>query len=401
MNFERISALVIYIVGLGAYLASDLVITTCAELETINSWAKIRSLVGIVGIFCLLGLETLFVRSPHSSARLIKRLSIQIPLLAFPTAAIVVTLGFINSFWISYLLSISSAATIAIFQYYRSGHLLFAAQLTQQGWRIAAFIGISLMVFLKIDISINLMVIIAMIGSLAIAGLPIFFLFQPKNILPQNPQSFGELYRLSFRFMITSLFLALAIYSEQLLVQKIESQQTAAGYFTHATFFLFPAGVASGYLGFVLGPWVRDNHDRFVEIIQKKKVPIFFFLLVYIALLQLFGAISWSLLSPPIGSPDNTLRAFFGLVGIFITLYALPSAYNGVFASARHIDFLIFCQVAAFFISTVIFVALWKFLRVEPIYSVAIASLFNWTLRTMAGFAAIKLTLNPEGARHV
>lgn len=388
----------LYALGLIALFFSDILVTAFLTAEEIVEWAEIRSLVGISGLFCLIGLEMVFIRSPQSSARLMARLKVQIPLLAAPVGIVVHWLGYLDGYLQAYLMAVGSAGTIALYQYYRSHHLRSMAQLTQQGWRMAVFFLVLYLIWRPGSVPLGQAVVFLLVLVLALSAIAVLR-FPPSRLHRQEPVPMGDMYRIGWRFMVTSVFLALSVYAEQLVIQRFGTTDEAALYFSHAAYFLFPAGVVNGYLGFLLGPWVRENHDRFIGILSNRWALIFGAVAVYAALLHGVGLVAWSIMAPGVGDPDTILRLVFLLTSMAITLYQFPSAYNGVFAQTRHHDVLILAQVFALASACVVFWALLRGLQVMPIISVAAGALTNWVLRTSLGLAVLSVVSSARRGR--
>lgn len=374
----------LYIIGLGLFSISDMIVSGFFSPENIVIWAQVRALVGISGILCLVGLDQLLIRSPQSSSRLLRRLLIQIPVLALPVAAVVRSLGYLDSYPQAYLLAVSSAGTTALFQYYRSHHLPAVAQLTQQGWRIGAFLLVIFLVWQPDRLPLGASLVWLLALSLCV-GAAFVARFPPSRLHPQNPEPMGAMYRIGVRFVITSTFLGLSVHAEQLVMQSVGTVYEAARYFTHATYFLFPMGLVNGYLGFLLGPWVRENHDRFVKTVARCWHVILAVVVIYAILLHGVGLGAWYIMAPRVGEPVVGLRLIFLVTSVVITLYQLPSAYNGVFAQTRHHDALIAVQVFALMCAFAVFWVLLRELAVEPTLSVAAGALTNWLVRTGFG----------------
>lgn len=381
-------ALILYATGLLAYFLCDVLVTSSMMPEQVVQWAEVRSLIGLSGILCLIGLESVLIRSPQSSSRLLRRLLIQIPLLALPVAAVVHGLGYLDSYAQAYFLAIGSAGTIALYQYYRSHHLRSMAQLTQQGWRIAAFLLVLFLIWQPDTLPLGASVVWLLVLSLGIGALFVTR-FPPSRLHPQDPEPMGDMYRIGVRFLVTSTFLGLAVYAEQLVIQSVGTVYEAARYFAHATYFLFPMGLVNGYVGFLLGPWVRENHDRFMETLARRWHVILLIVLLYAILLHGVGLGAWWIMAPRVGEPGLGLRLMFLLTSIVITLYQLPSAYNGVFAQTRHHDALILAQVFALMCAFAVFWVLLRKLGVDPTLSVAAGAMTNWLLRTALGMAVL------------
>jgi hypothetical protein len=384
------TAILVYGAGLIALYFSDLLISASFMDDVISSWAEIRALIGLSGILCLVGLDLVITRSPQSSARLLRLLAVQIPLLAVPVALVVHGLGYLSSYRQAYLLAVASAGTIALYQYFRSHHQRSMAQLTQQGWRIVVLGFIAALVVAPDSAEIGTVVVAVMLAGVAMAA-AMAILRRPSRLCSQDPEPFGVLYRIGARFMATSSLLALAVYAEQLLVIRVGTTEDSARYFTHATFFLFPVSVLNGYVGFLLGPWVRDNHDRFVDVIRRRGALVFLGLSVMTLALNGAGHVGWRIMGPSVGDPSLSLSLIFAACGGMISLYQIPSAYNGVFAQIRHHDALILAQLLALGCGYGAFLLCNVVLSAPVVFSVAVASLVNWTLRTGSGMAIVAL----------
>lgn len=381
---------IIYGLGLVAFYVCDLIVTSSFPNDVISSWAEIRALIGFSGILCLVGLDLMIIRSPQSSARLLRVLSVQVPLLAVPVALTVHGLGYLESYLQAYLLAIGSAGTIAFYQYFRSHHQRSMAQLTQQSWRIVILGIIAALVFAPGTVEIGTMVVVVMLAGVTVAA-SVALIKPPSHFCVQNPEPIGALYRIGARFMVTSSLLALAVYAEQLLVIQVGTTEDSARYFTHATFFLFPISVLNGYAGFLLGPWVRDNHDRFVSLLRACWPLGVLGLTAVVLGLNGIGHIGWRIMAPSVGAPSLGLSLIFAACGIMISLYQFPSAYNGMFAHPRHHDALILAQLLALGFAFGAFLLCNAALSMDPVISVAVASLVNWTLRAGSGLAVVAL----------
>ncbi|WP_394199331.1 hypothetical protein [Litoreibacter albidus] len=376
--------------GLVALYLADLLITSTFRGETISAWAEIRALIGLSGILCLVGLDLVIMRSPQSSARLLRLLAVQVPLLALPVALVVHGLGYLESFLQAYFLAVASAGTIALYQYFRSHHQRSLAQLTQQGWRVVILGIIVGLVFVPEAIGIGTAVVAVMLAGVALA-ISFAFVKRPSRFCVQKPEPVSALYRIGARFMVTSSLLALAVYAEQLLVIQVGTTEDSARYFTHATFFLFPINVLNGYAGFLLGPWVRDNHDRFIAVLHRWWPMVIFGLVGVVLVLNGIGHAGWRIMSPSVGAPSLGLSLIFAACGVMISLYQIPSAYNGVFAQPKHHDALIVAQLVSLACAFGVFLLLNTVLATPVVISVAMASLVNWTLRSGSGMAIVAL----------
>lgn len=374
-----------YLLGLGSLLFSDLLVTGFFSEEEIALWAETRSVIAISGVLCLVGLDQVLVRSPRSSSSLLRILAIQVPLLAVIVGSFFRYMGFLDSLWAAVGIAMGSAASLALFQYFRSHRLNMASQFAQQGWKVMALAAVAWMLLSDRVLPLGGLVAVLLVFSVLLSSL-LLLRFPPSRVFRQNPESASALYQIGSRFMVTSLMLALAVYAEQLVVNALGSANEAALYFTHATYFLFPASVLNGYLAFVIGPWVRDNHDRFVGLLAGKWAFILLLAVAYAAIVGVVGRLLWAVVGPSVGEPDILLQLAFLLSVVARTLYTLPGGYIGVFGRPKEHDLLILGQVMILLFVVALFFVLWDSDLLALVYVVALLSGLNWVLRTTLGF---------------
>lgn len=390
-------SLIIYALGLMSLLAADFAVTKFLDPADIAMWAQVRSLVGIAGVLCTVGLDQVLVRSPQSSARILRIVAIQVPVLAAIVGTVIVALGFLSNWWVAAGLAAGSSGSLIMFQYYRSHYHPAKSQFSQQGWKIAVFAAIAAMIWQGTVWPLDRTVVILLVICVGLAALGAFR-WRPSGLHAQDPRPKRAIYAIGSRFMVTSLFLALAIYAEQLVVGRLGTDTQSALYFTHATYFLFPISVANGYFAFKIGPWIRDNHNRFVAQVRDRIWLILVTALIYTAAVNAVGWIGWWVISPQVTGPDPMLVAVFAFACFMRTLYMLPAGYIGIFGRPRLHDLMIAGQV----ISAILVVGLF-WLTYGPVWgllhAVAIASALNWALRSLVATGTMLMILRDRRIR--
>lgn len=362
----------------------DVLITKFYSENLIVIWAEFRSLFAIASVLCLIGLDQVLVRSPQSSRKILRLLAIQIPILALIWGIIIHYLGFASSWMLAIFLCVGSAGSYVFFQYFRSHGHRVKSQLSQQSWKILTLVSLIVLFILNVDVPPNLLVVTILCLTIMISCV-LAFRYPPDIMLPQNPETVGDLYKIGSRFMASTLLLSLSIYAEQLVVNSFGSTAQAATYFTHATYFLFPISLANGYFAFLIGPWIRDNHDRFVSILRSYRFVVPAGIVVYVLAVQLIGYIGWEIVTPTSDKPDILLQIFFVITCFARTLYTLPSAYLGIFGAPRQHDSLIIGQTIALILAIGLFALLFSGLGAKVLYAVAFASMINWLFRVLIG----------------
>lgn len=389
---------IVYGAGTVFLLLADLLVSSLFSHDDISDWALLRSLIGISAVLPLIGLDQVLVRRPAASSQLLRLLAFQVPVLALVVGAVLSLSGILADWWLGTLLALGSAVSLIQFQYFRSHHRQVLSQLAQQGWKIAAFAVICLMVatgWRSNILVVGVLLILAANIAMAFAMVRL----SPSRLHEQNAEAVRDHYAIGGRFMVTALLLALSVYAEQVVVTRFGSSEETALYFTSATYFLFPISFLNGYLAFLIGPWIRDRHDRFVGILNARWLIIGAVAAVAAVSLNLLGWALWQAVSPSAGKVDPVLQALFLAMAFLKTLYSLPSGYLGVFGMPRQHDWLILLQIAALLPVVALFLAL-RWVGVELVHCVAMASTVNWLLRTVVGYTmTVKIVrLRSEGA---
>jgi hypothetical protein len=377
-------AFIIYTAGVGAMFLADLLVGRFLSHVEVADWSQLRSLVGIAAVVPLIGLDQVLVRSPAASEQLLRLLALQVPLVGLAVGIAMQAAGLVSDWWLGAGLAIGSAVSLVQYQYFRSHKHQVLSQLAQQGWKVAALALVAIMVATgwRGDLvlwAVGLMVALNIIMAAAVAVLP------PDRLHPQVIQPAGMYYAIGSRFMVTAIMLALSVYAEQLVVNRLGSHDEAALYFTSATYFLFPVSFLNGYLAFLISPWMRDQHQRFITIVRTRWWLIVAAAATYAVALNLLGWSLWILVSPSVGGVDRGLQLLFLWAGFTRTLYLLPSGYLGVFGNPRQHDKLVLLQLISLVPVAALFFAL-RLQGVDLLLSAAAASALNWSLRTFAGF---------------
>lgn len=377
---------IIYGIGVLSLFLCDFLVTKSLGTDQIALWAEIRSLIGIGGVICLVGLEQVLVRSPQSSARLLRMILIQTPLIALILGLMIWKVGFLGDFWVAACLVYFSAINMALFQYFRSNRLRISSQIAWQGWKIVAFLLLVMGVSIGWIADVRTLILIAF--SIAIA-VSMYSLRQnpPSTLRTQQPDSVSALYFIGVRFMLSALMLALAVYGEQLIVARIGTAADTSLYFTHAAYFLFPISLLNGYLAFVSGPVIRDDHANMMRQLYERKWWLISGIIAAVLIAHAVGRVGWEIVVPKSGSIDLTLSLIMLLSCFARTFYTLPSTYLGVFATPRQHDVLLIGQILILAASILFLIVLLQSFGLPLLHAVAAASATNWIARTILGYA--------------
>lgn len=376
----------LYIAGLGALLVSDLLVTTFLPDQQVAQWAAIRSFIGISSVLCLVGLDQVLVRTPESSFRILGLLLVQIPLIS---SVIAFAYRFYDSETNSvlvFLVSVGTAGSLALFQFFRTHGKRFAAQWSQQAWKILVGIYFAITVLQGSTFSIWLAVTFVTILGLVLSMIPL------RSKLPKQkdePKSYGWIYSIGFRSLTTSLLLALSIYAEQFVVGSETDVSQSAYYFAHTTYFLLPASVLNGYLAFTIAPWLRENKDLYLHHKSKHALRWIAILVVYSFALSIFGYVAWKLMRSEGILPSLPIQIAMLVSGMARTAYTFPAGFVGAFGTAKIFDGWIIFQTISFGLAIAVYWLLSRQFNLDVIIAISIASTFNWVTRMVVGFSLV------------
>lgn len=369
-----------YMLGVASMLVSDILVTKFLGDADIALWADVRALFGILAAFVTLGLEMVIIRAPGASRLLLRLVLVQAVVLSFPLGFFVHQFGYLSSPWSAILLSSGAAFSVAQGQYFRGHGAFLKSQIAQQGWRIILLIIIAEFVFFKHATAWPLDLL---------AGAAVFIVsFAGWGLVLTGPRDCGaeqcglrKHYAISFRFLAMNIVLNLALFGEQIMVNGLGTNAQATIYFTHMTYFLLPVSVLTTFVGFRIGPWVRDNAGMFEERLARHRLLMFAVIVTTVTLVHLIGWIGWLVVRPAVGEPNAFLQVLFFVSAVFRTYYVIPSAYNGILGAPREHDILIATQIL---LLSVLAAGIYTvFPNCDIVTVVAVAGVANWIARTL------------------
>ena len=371
-------------------ILSDIVVSKFLSDADIALWADVRALFGILAAILTLGMEMVLIRAPRASRLLLRLVFLQAIFLSVPLGFLVHQLGYLSGPWSAILLASGGAFVVVQGQFFRSHGSFLVSQFAQQGWKIIVLVLLVDFVFLhntsawSIDLLASSAIFLA---SIIGWGLVL------TRWRDHDSQEGGlrEHYAISFRFLVTNIILNVSLFGEQMIVNAIGTNAQAAIYFTHMTYFLFPVSIVGTFVGFRIGPWVRDNPDIFEEMLTSRRLQLHICILAMVAAAHAIGWIGWWLIGPSVGEPNTFLQIAFFILAIQRTHYVIPSAYNGIFAAPREHDLLIITQLVLLLILGLGVYVL--FPVVDIFIIVAIGGVLNWMARTLISDRVMKVVM--------
>ena len=215
----------------------------------------------------LLGLDQVLVRHTPATLKIVRR--------AVSNSAVMSALLLLA------LLAISEASaliyvTLSIFllslvtlQYaiFRGHNFKLQAQLAVNGWKV--IVTVLVITLWHFEYKVNFPLITTASCFIALVLLAFFNIRVLTAIFKctDYQNSYEKSYTiLGGQFLLAMLTLSLSIYLEQILLNSYGFTISSAQYFAHAAIILPPIVFLNGYLGFILGPFVRQNPKRSSEL---------------------------------------------------------------------------------------------------------------------------------------
>lgn len=396
--FTKILLPVVYIGGMGAMFLFDIAVTARPDPADVAQWALVKSVVIIGSTIVLLGADQVVVRHPQDAGVIFLRAAIHIPLLSFLYIFVLGLFGFDLPKLSTGIVVCLLAITTLIFGVFRSNQKYLAAQMINNTWKVCGlcFVGIGYVV--QRDVEFTSILLWSTLLGLAFVVLPNIKLLSSlmgstiiKSSLRAEGSGFSSNSALGLKFLISMLSLNLSLYLEQLLLNGGGYHIDSATYFTHAAFILPPIVLFNGFIGFVLGPKIRNNKGKYIGILHEK---ILHFMLLAFSVAICSSALGYFLIGwiPNVNvTPNLFLSCAIAGIGFGRLLYVIPSSFLGVLAGARDFSAFVVANVVAVSVLLIVYFLFLNFM--SAMYAVALASMFNWGARVMFGmYLVMKVT---------
>lgn len=381
---NKLLTVVIYLSGMLSFFLVDFIIARYETTEAIANWASIKSVVMIGGTLVLFGMDQVMVRLPHQASSILKRSYLQIIIAVLIYGLIISSIGLLSEgLWLLFAVFLL-ALSILFFGFYRSRFLLLPAQIVTNGWKPFFLLVLALSFTFEIPRNYSIIFIVALSISLLVAQ----FLNKKNNELStiekHELETIKGQYSLGVRFFISLMSLNLSLYLEQILLNTGSHIEASTIYFSHFAIILPLMMVFNGYIGFILGPYIRKNIAKFDLFLEKYW---WVFSLVALCLGALSFLLSMYFYSFLLNNKDEfiiSLGLIVTSIGILRIIYILPSSYLGVVASKQVLDRFIIMNMIGIGVLVGGFYFFY-YLTSNALYSIAYASLLNWVIRSGYG----------------
>lgn len=386
INSKKLIPALVYVIGMGSFFLVDILISSYEASETIAAWALLKSIIMIGAIISVVGLDQVMVRLPTQAKEIIKYASIIALVASFIYIAIIYILKLSDSLYFEFGIIFALSLGTLFFGYFRSQFKLIEAQIATNLWKIFFLLILVFLIITKSSISYAEIFLISALSSLFFT-LSIY-LFQKKSPYSDNKiqkEPIKKQVTLGYKFLISLLTLNLSLYLEQVLLNAGGHTEESSLYFTHLAIILPPIILINGYIGFILGPYIRKNSKHFDQIL-KNKLPSFMVLVFLFSLLALFASVYTY---PYFIGEKHTYSFYLALVavglGILRTLYIIPSSYLGVHADIKTLEKFNYAGMIGILFLVTLYYTISSIFS-APLLGITTGILSNWLVRAGYGY---------------
>jgi hypothetical protein len=378
-----------YVLGTASLNLIDLPVARFASKEVMADWAATRSVVMIGSTLVLFGLDQVMVRLPYQASYILRLSLVQIPILATLYVLLLSVSSGIQG-GLGDILAVSAVAlSLAQFGFYRAKNQLLTSQFANNSWRIILFAVIGVGLYMGALQDFALLIVISVVAATLLNVVVQRVYKEPEVIPPGEPETLAGIYALGGSFFVSLATLNIAVFMEQLMLNMTGQTEASALYFQHTALILPLLIPLNGLVGFLLGPLIRKDVAKFDAQLTRYwwGLPALGLLMSGVAFA--LSLILYRLFYSTTFTYDYGVAGLIILIGFLRIVYVLPSSYLGVTAEQRVLARFVSVNVLAVIVAIVSYLYL-VYLKMNPVFAVAISSLLNWGMRTIIGLILVK-----------
>ena len=378
---EMFLSLMIYGLGMGAYFVLDIYISVTYEAPVVADWAFFKSYLFFASALCVLGYDQVVLRDLAIVRNHFKRFLLQAIAIAMLVSLAVWLLFNKGNFFVLFGCAVILAVLAYLAGAARAQMKFVIAQLFTNGWRVLLLLIVLFGGIGKIGIGITYLV--AMVTFLIISFALAFNVVNAEK--GASTLSDSVIRHLGFSFFLGNMTLVIALHGEQLLINLFDDIAASHLLFIHVAI-LTPAIVGlNGFIGFFLGPIIRQNKSFGVDAFRELNFKLF---LISVPLAASSYLVGWFVFHYLVKSQsfDVPLAVFILMTCWVRNMYIAPSVVLAGFASARHLrlSMLLNWIFLSIYLMMVCFV-LWCMDGLSAARWVAALTLFHWVVRCISG----------------
>lgn len=391
---KNILSSIIYFTGMSAFFFADILIAKKCSVDVVSHWAFLKSILFISSTVAIFGLDQSIIRHPGGFNGIAKQLVLQVVALSIGlSVCFCIVRSDLNLFILSLQICLTALLTL-LFAVQRGALLFNRAQTSLNGWK---FVFLLILIFLPVKADskfIDLSLIAALFATLIAMVLldlinrkAIDYYLEKSRTDPVNKKTMT---RDGLLFVVLSVSLTFSVNFEQLLLNMNQKTLESSLLFAHMSVFLPPVVFMNGFVGFMLGPVVRENREASLHAFNKYLKIFILTGFILVVLSYFLGLFSFNyiykgkyLLSPVIA------LLILG-IAFFRFIYALPSAFVGVIGHRIALKKFAAQNLIATILSPALYFAFFLIFN-DAILAILLASLINWGVRAVGGIMLVEI----------
>lgn len=396
INKDLTLSLLIYLISVGGLTLSDLIVVSSFSHDSVSQWAFFKSVIFVLGGLCIFGFDQLLLREASYYIEIKKQFWLQsIFLSAVSSFFLFLYLHSVFETILCFFILVFYSTFLFEASYWRGQGKLLISQLYTNLWKLFLFAVLFIIIVLKMKENILNIYFSSIVLSFFILMIFKFFLINKNDISSEKVTTKERIsfFILGFYFFVHNISLVMANYGEQFLINLFHRSRLSADIFTYITLYASLALAAISFVGFYLGPLVRNNKNFNLEN--------YYYYFKYLILLSVVTLLINSVIIvflKPIFFKELEFDPILWLLTLFMTffrvIYILPSLCLGVFGSEKVLMKSSFYTFTAVIIYIVIFSLLLQNDSKKIVYVLMCLMSMHWLFKLILSNYFVHLSLS-------
>ncbi|MDV8153316.1 hypothetical protein ABTP57_09850 [Acinetobacter baumannii] len=396
INKDLTLSLLIYLISVGGLTLSDLIVVSSFSHDSVSQWAFFKSVIFVLGGLCIFGFDQLLLREASYYIEIKKQFWLQsIFLSAVSSFFLFLYLHSVFETILCFFILVFYSTFLFEASYWRGQGKLLISQLYTNLWKLFLFAVLFIIIVLKMKENILNIYFSSIVLSFFILMIFKFFLINKNDISSEKVTTKERVsfFILGFYFFVHNISLVMANYGEQFLINLFHRSRLSADIFTYITLYASLALAAISFVGFYLGPLVRNNKNFNLEN--------YYYYFKYLILLSVVTLLINSVIIvflKPIFFKELEFDPILWLLTLFMTffrvIYILPSLCLGVFGSEKVLMKSSFYTFTAVIIYIVIFSLLLQNDSKKIVYVLMCLMSVHWLFKLILSNYFVHLSLS-------
>ncbi|AUM28010.1 hypothetical protein [Acinetobacter pittii] len=396
INKDLTLSLLIYLISVGGLTLSDLIVVSSFSHDSVSQWAFFKSVIFVLGGLCIFGFDQLLLREASYYIEIKKQFWLQsIFLSAVSSFFLFLYLHSVFETILCFFILVFYSTFLFEASYWRGQGKLLISQLYTNLWKLFLFAVLFIIIVLKMKENILNIYFSSIVLSFFILMIFKFFLINKNDISSEKVTTKERVsfFILGFYFFVHNISLVMANYGEQFLINLFHRSRLSADIFTYITLYASLALAAISFVGFYLGPLVRNNKNFNLE-----NYYYYFKCLILLSVVTLLINSVIIVFLKPIFFKELEFDPILWLLTLFMTffrvIYILPSLCLGVFGSEKVLMKSSFYTFTAVIIYIVIFSLLLQNDSKKIVYVLMCLMSVHWLFKLILSNYFVHLSLS-------